>query len=477
MVNRIWLLGIILVVPIIGFAVSEGIQAHFNSQLRTAILSNYKDADPQKVAKATLDDFCNDDRSGINDICQTNDILNIMSSAAIIAGGFGVLLLICIRMAGFLARSNRHVLLWTFKPGLYLTGLALIVLVIIHAGIAMGAIYYGESILIGRIHVFIIGGIGLGAFIGIAAIGRNIFALVTKAKTFAIGKAIDRSEQPELWNHVDGIADKLNALKPDNIVLGLDPNFYVTEAEVTSLNGVCKGRTLFCSLPLMRILLKKEFDGIIGHELGHYKGFDTKFSKRFFPIYRGTSKAIYELHSAGGEGSGAIALLPAIAIFSFFLEAFSKAESKISRDRELLADKEGATASDNISIASALVKVHAFSPLWENLQHAMVEALQKRQMFTNASKTFYDAIADNANPDVLKGLSDSTLFHPTDSHPPLSIRLKSLDKSIENIEGDCLNVMGADSIEYVKQCEELEAEVSESYQAIMVRRLGIEFEE
>lgn len=477
MVNRIWLIGIILGVPIIGFGVSEGIQAHFNSQLRTAIFSNYKDADPQKVAKATLDDFCDENRSGIADICRTNDILNLMSMAAILSGGFGIFLLLCVRIAGVIARSNRHVLLWTFKPGLYITGLVLILLVIIHAGIAMGAIYYGESILIGRIHVFIIGAIGIGALVGVAAIGRNTFSLVTKAKTFAIGKSVDRDEQPELWNHVDTIADKLNALKPDNIVLGLDPNFYVTEAEVTSLNEECKGRTLYCSIPLMRILSKRELDGIIGHELGHYKGLDTKFSKRFFPIYRGTSKAIYELHVAGGEGSGAIALLPAIAIFSYFLESFSKAESKISRYRELLADKEGAIASDNSSMASALVKVHAFSPLWENLQHAMIEALQKRQMFTNASKTFYDAIAENANPEILKGLSDSTLFHPTDSHPPLSVRLKSLEKAMEAIESEALNINSADSIEFVKQYEELETEISGLYQAILARRLGIELGE
>jgi Zn-dependent protease with chaperone function len=477
MVNRIWLLGIILAVPIIGFAVSEGIQAHFNSQLRTAILSNYKDADPQKVAKATLDDFCNEVRSGIKDICQTNDILNLMSTAAIFAGSFGVFLLICVRLAGFMARSNRHLLLWTFKPGLSITGLVLIGLVIIHAGIAMGAIYYGESILIGRIHVFIIGGIGLGALAGVIAIGRNTFSVVTKAKTFAIGKSVDRDEQSELWRHVDLIADKLDALKPENIVLGLDPNFYVTEAEVATLNRECEGRTLYCSLPLMRILSKRELDGIIGHELGHYKGLDTKFSKRFFPIYRGTSKAIHELQSAGGESSGAIALLPAIAIFSYFLESFSKAESKISRDRELLADQEGVKISDNMSVASALVKVHAYSPLWDNLQTAMIEALQENKMFTNASKTFYEVISENNSADILEGLSESTLFHPTDSHPPLSIRLKSLNKTIEDVKADALNINNADSIKYVKQFEELEAEVSSSYQAVIVDRLGIELDE
>jgi hypothetical protein len=143
MVNRAWLLGIILAVPLLGLAASEGIQAHFNSQLRSAILSHYKNADPQKVANYTLNDLCKRTRNGLNDICSTNDQLNLMSSTAIIAVGVGIFLLICIGIAGFLARGNRHILLWTCKPGLYLTGLILIALVIIHAGIAMGAIYFG----------------------------------------------------------------------------------------------------------------------------------------------------------------------------------------------------------------------------------------------------------------------------------------------------------------------------------------------
>ena len=69
------------------------------------------------------------------------------------------------------------------------------------------------------------------------------------------------------------------------------------------------------------------------HEFGHFKGQDTKFSERFYPIYRGTAASLAALQAAAGEGSGSIPLLPALAVFSCFLECFSIAESRLSRER------------------------------------------------------------------------------------------------------------------------------------------------
>ena len=37
MSNRLWLFGLILCVPLVGFCVAEGIKAHLNSELRSAI--------------------------------------------------------------------------------------------------------------------------------------------------------------------------------------------------------------------------------------------------------------------------------------------------------------------------------------------------------------------------------------------------------------------------------------------------------
>lgn len=255
----------------------------------------------------------------------------------------------------------------------------------------------------------------------------------------------------------------------------LDPNFFVAEADVVCLNGTLTGRTLYFSLPLSRILSVAELSAVIGHELGHFKGLDTKFSERFYPIYRGTASSIASLASTGGEGSAAVALLPAIAILSYFLECFAVAESRISRDRELAADREGAAVTSPAVFAAALVKIHAFSGLWQALQDAAVEALQQGKAFVNASKTYADAAVESAKPEALEGLAETHLSHPTDSHPPLGVRLASLGVTIGEVAGPSLLVTPGDAaISLVPEPENREEELSDAYQAILARQLGIE---
>ena len=398
-----------------------------------------------------------------------------MSAGALGAGALGLVLLLAIRVAGSAARNRRRLLLYLFKPGLYLTAVILVVLVLIHAALAIGAIYYGESALIGRIHIGIIAAIGLGALGGVIVIARNMFSLVRKAQTFVIGVNLPHSGAPQLWTRVEEIAQRLGALRPRSIVVGLDPNFFVTEASVICLSGKLSGRTLYCSLPLCRILSSSEFSAVIGHELGHFRGLDTKFSESFYPIYRGTASSIASLQETGGEGSASIALLPAIAILSYFFECFSVAESRISRDRELAADQAGASFTDSATMASALVKVHAFSGLWGGLQSAAADALKEGKAFVNASKTYAEAVVSSAKPDALAGITDATLSHPTDSHPPLGVRLGSLRVTLDQVSMASLAVSPADpAIDLIPESERKEEEISGAYQAILAQRLGID---
>jgi len=419
MVSRMWLFGLILGVPLVGFGVAKGIKAYFNSELRSALQKQYPDADQNAISRITIDRLCENSEPEFREIRDINTNLNLMSTGALGAGAVGLALLLAIRLIGSAARNSRRLLLYLFKPGLYLTALMLIGLTLVNAAIAMGAIYYGESALIGRIHVGIIAAIGLGALCGILFMARNLFSLIKKAQAVVVGNSLSRNEAPELWNRVEQIAERIGTLRPQHIVVGLDPNFFMTEADVMCLNGNLSGRTLYCSLPLSRILTTSEFLSIIGHELGHFKGLDTKFSERFYPIYRGTASSIAGLLQAtGGDRSAAIiAILPAIAILSYFLECFSVAESRISRDRELAADKVGASVTDVATIATALVKVHAFSGLWDRLQHAAAEALQEGKAFVNASKTYAEAVASSAHPKALDGIAENSM-----SPPPTLIR-------------------------------------------------------
>jgi Zn-dependent protease with chaperone function len=477
MIRRVWLFSLILGVPLFGFAVSEGIQAHLNSELRLAMRQQYPDLDPSIVAQLSFDQICETPNPELHSLCSTNRNLNLMSAAAVWAGSIGLILLLMIRIAGSVAQTNRSLLLSLFTPGLYLTAVLLIGLVVVHGTVAIAAIYYGESTFLGRIHIGVIVAIGLGALLGIAALIPNVFSLVSKAETFVLGTEITRKQAPELWQRVEEIANQLGALRPEHVVVGLDPNFFVTEADVVCLNAKLSGRTLYCSLPFCRILNKEEFSAVIGHELGHYKGLDTHFSQKFFPIYRGTTSAIASLQETGDEGSKMIALLPAIAVLSYFLECFSIAESRISRVRELAADQEGATATHPASLASALVKLHAFAGTWEALRQAAVSAIHEGKALVNASKTYAEVVAGSTSADVFNEIGETHLSHPTDSHPPLAVRLDALKTSIKDVSAAALDVRPtAAAIELFPGAEEVEENISGAYQAILAREYGISIE-
>lgn len=474
-VSRKWLFCMVLAVPLVGFGVSEGIQAYLHSELQFLLRKEYPFVPEYRLAQITIDRLCQDSRSRLRSLCGTNSTLNLISRASIGAAAVGLFLLLFIRLAGGLSRKSRLLLVALFAPGLYITGFLLIGLVLIHAGIAMAAIFYAESILVGRIHAGIVAAIGFGALVGVVALARSTFSLVRKAETFVVGKAIGRGAAPALWNQVEAVAQQLGALAPDNLVVGLDPNFFVTEADVICLNGRLKGRTLYCSLPLCRILSREEVASILGHELGHFEGRDTEFSKRFYPIYRGTTSSIAALQAAGAEGYGALALLPAIALLSYFLECFSVAESHLSRERELAADRAGASVTSPRVIAAALVKLHAFTSVWDELQEAAVKVLRQGKAFVDLSSAYAQMVNLRAHPAALQGLADTHLSHPTDSHPPLSVRLRSLQVEVNDVASEGLAVRpNQPAIMLISDPETLEAELSEAYQLVLARQRGVD---
>ena len=474
---RLWLIGLIVGVPLLGFGVSTGLRAYFNVQVRDAIVAQVPDADPARVATFTVAELCETPSAITADLCQTNDQLGVMQSASVAVCGIGLGLLGLIALAGKAAQTNRVLLLAIFRPGLYVTAVTITGLVLAHAGLAMAVLYYGESALLSRVHVGIILTIGVGALTGVAAIAQTAFGVVKTAETETFGRVMSPEEAPGLWNQTAHVAHKLGALMPDHIVVGLDPTFFVTEASVNTLDGRLAGRTLFCSLPLARILTVDEFAAIIGHELGHFRGEDTKFSEQFYPIYRGTSTAIESLQSAGGDGVGATALLPAIAIFGYFLERFAIAESLNSRARELLADEAGAAATSPRAMASALVKVHAFAGIWNDVARESAEALRSATASPNASVQFAEAVSARAGEAALEGIAESQTSHPTDSHPTLAVRLAALNIDLASVTSEALDVrpMSA-AVALIANAEAQERTLTTDYQQLLTVVLGINAE-
>jgi len=238
---------------------------------------------------------------------------------------------------------------------------------------------------------------------------------------------------------------------------------------------------MYISTPLCRILTVDELSGVIAHELGHFKGSDTKFSLKFYPIYRGAFDSLQNVAQAAAHSDrGAIALIPAIYMLSFFLECFSGAENKISREREIAADAVAAETVGAANIAVALVKIVAFTGVWDQLTAVMQASLKKgtitfndkeydaQRFFSNVSNIFLYMVANSAEPQAFDGLDAKRIPHPTDSHPPLSVRLAALKKALPEIQPEALNISPEPpSSSVIDKLDDLEVELSMVQQLLL----------
>lgn len=292
-----------------------------------------------------------------------------------------------------------------------------------------------------------LGALTLGASVTIAT---SIGTLAQKLKTRALGIVVTANEQPALWEFVNTIATKLGAVPPKHIVLGLEPIFYITAADV-ELAGTSQwvggqtmksnvalsktihlitGETMFLSLPLMRTLSKDELGAVVGHELGHFQGMDTAYTLRFVPIYHGVQDAMDAIESATEHPASQLIALPASTILMFYLSEFAKAEREIGRERELKADEAGVRASSGHALISALVKVATFAPIWPELCRYAIEASKSGKMYDNMSEAFVEytraIIADVQTEELANAVMGFCQTHPTDTHPPLEARIRAL---------------------------------------------------
>lgn len=396
------------------------------------------------------------------------------------------------------SRKNRTLLLKIFRPGIYVSTFLVAFLILLQWLLISGLFYgYGFGRLTNDDYFWIVL-LGIVALVGAFLTVRPILMGVPRAKTTVLGLQLNENEHPTIWNFVRDLAAKADAKPPDHLVVGFTPNFFVTEATVDCISGMLEGATMYLSLPLCRILSTEELSAVVLHELSHFKGEDATFSIRFYPIYRGVSDSLIGVANASAQvakiGSyipitgfrlifiiASLSLLPSVYLLRFFLDSFSYAENQIGRDRELSADALAARIQGSESIASVLVKLAAFSAIWEDVtnwaREAHAEGVVKlgedtydpRQFFFNMSQTFCAMVQDSAAPDRLQNLDLVKLPHPTDTHPPLSVRLNALNTSLTATNQNALSVAVIDpSSDLIDNVEVLEINLSEFQQRLVI---------
>ncbi|HZR45415.1 MAG TPA: hypothetical protein VFA47_01830, partial [Candidatus Manganitrophaceae bacterium] len=165
--RRLRLLFLILSIPVIGLVTSERAQSYFDSELRSAARSEAPDLDPAAVSRLTLKGICQAGDPGLENLCADDRNLRLLRAGAIGSGGVGFALLIAIGLAGTAAGSRLRLLPALFRPAFHLIAATLVGLAGLNAALVMMVLYYGQLVLFGRIHPFILIAAGAGAFFGI----------------------------------------------------------------------------------------------------------------------------------------------------------------------------------------------------------------------------------------------------------------------------------------------------------------------
>ena len=438
------LLAFVLAVPLVGAGIATVLRDHADASFAFELQQSASPGGPPRKTPLTLAELCAGPDADSYQACNGDAGYRLFAGASFAAGAGGLALLGGIALAGAVARTDRRLLLALFRPGLYVMATFVTGLIAIHAIIATVALFAGVQAVLPGTPMFFGGVILAGALAGIRAVPRALFGAVRETRAVAFGGRVTRQDAPRLWALVEATAARLGARPPDDIVLALDTTFFAIDAPVATPNGACLGRTLCCSLPLARILTVDEFTSIVAHELAHFRREDTAFRARFSSIYRGTTDAIVHLATVGGGGRS-IALWPALATFDFFLERFAAAERRHSRDSELVADAAAAEATSARAVATALVKTHAFGPLWpQAFEQAAQTVVDPGGQVPNAGAIFAADAGRAAEPSLLEGILERETAHPIDSHPSLAVRLSAIGIALADVSADALQVDLAD---------------------------------
>ncbi|WP_419900362.1 M48 family metallopeptidase [Roseomonas sp. USHLN139] len=384
-----------------------------------------------------------EDLRGVQEVTEIRARLPLWTMlAGGLAAALGAAGLLAAVLIGRLGRASRQALLSGFElvrrilpvqmaaQILLLTAAALLAL-----GFETAGLWHAGKLSQGDIKLMAIAlFLGLGALVVLGQALRQLRAawrLFTPDPLEVLGRRLDRAAAPGLWTRIDKLAAAAGATPPDHLVVGLTEGFFVTSSDIAlqPTQEKLAGRTLYLPLPQLAMLDAAESGAIIGHELGHFTGEDTDYSRRFVPIHAGVLRSLEAVAaSEGGNGLNAILTRPALLLGAFFLRQFDHAVHHWSRLREFAADAVGARVTSAPAAASALLRSSAIAP---RIHEVLVAARDEP-----GERGTRDLLAEMLAAAAERGLDDPSRHledrqpHPTDTHPPDSQRLASLGQAV-----------------------------------------------
>ena len=304
--------------------------------------------------------------------------------------------------------------------------------------------------------ILVAGGLAL---IGIVAVVAAIFKK-TDLTLDVEGTLLSPEGAARFYDELKAICRKVDTAPPDQVIVGIDDNFFVTEVPVRVDGKTTGGRTLFASLSLLKQLDVAEADGVLAHELAHFSGADTFYSKKTAPLLAAYQRYLEALYK-GGIGH---------LVFYFmncFRSLFELSLGKRRREREFRADRIAAEITSPRAVAGALLRTTAYSKFRNEIQQKLFE--QERVLETT---NIAGQVADGFSASAVRFAAEHDIgelksSHPFDSHPPLADRLEAVGVPLSRETAESLLAAPGDGGWYrmIDKAEEIERQQWDEFEA------------
>lgn len=339
-----------------------------------------------------------------------------VAAGTLLAGALVMLATLALAVVAFWNRRARHA---SFVAGWRLLALASAVEVVVQGALLVWLSFWGTAYFwqVYSLKIVAVCGI-LVALAGFHVI-RGIFRRPPLDNELE-GEAVAEADAPTLWARIRALAAQLGTTPPDHIVAGIDNNFFVTESPLTVAGQALRGRLLFVSIPLLRLLDQAEADAVLAHELAHLRGGDTASSARLGPRL-----ARYD-HYCAMMGEATLTR-PVFHLLQMYRVVFEIALQKDSREREFQADRLAARQVSPQAIVQSLLKISAYSAYRGQIEQQLFARDEPPGGAPGIARYVADGLAPYArSADFLDAMRASGVPHPFDSHPPLAERMANV---------------------------------------------------
>jgi Zn-dependent protease with chaperone function len=260
---------------------------------------------------------------------------------------------------------------------------------------------------------------------GIAAAVAVFYAIYTLFKKLPFGNEIEgevvaEADAPRLWERIRQLAARVKTAPPDQIVAGIDTNFFVTEAPCEVGGRTLQGRTLFVSIPLLRVLDQSEADAVLAHELAHLGGGDTRSSAALGPKLLQFDQYTWKMRDGGLS-------IVAHYLLRLYRMIFAFALARDSREREYKADSVSASLTAPGAIVQSLIKIAAYASYRNDVERKLFAQDRQHDGALGIAGFVAAGLPPYASSDAfVETMKTADVPHPYDSHPPLLERMRNV---------------------------------------------------